>query len=314
MQTPPQTAAPPAAMGGPEWAMLFGLAVLWGGSYFFFAILAATLPPLTVVLGRVGFAAVILHLALLATGRRMPWRAPWGAFAVMGLLNNIIPFALIAFGVTQISSGLAAILNATTPVFTVLAAHLLTSNEKLTPAKGLGVLCGMLGVIVLVGPAALSGLGAGDVLGQLCCLLAAVSYAFAGIYGRRFRALPPLQVATGQVTASTLLILPAALLVDRFWILPLPGPTVWAAFAGIAALSTALAYILYFAILARAGATNLLLVTLLTPVGALLLGHLVLGEAVAPRAIAGMALIALGLAAIDGRLLSRNRRESEKYP
>ena len=105
-------------MGNVEWAMLLGLSVLWGGSYFFYAVLTAALPPLTVVLGRVGIAAIFLHLALAVTRRPMPWRAPWGAFAVMGMLNNVIPFTLVAFGVTQISSSLAAILNATTPLFT----------------------------------------------------------------------------------------------------------------------------------------------------------------------------------------------------
>jgi drug/metabolite transporter (DMT)-like permease len=159
--------SPHSEMGNVEWAMLLGLSVLWGGSYFFYAVLTAALPPLTVVLGRVGIAAIFLHLALAVTRRPMPWRAPWGAFAVMGMLNNVIPFTLVAFGVTQISSSLAAILNATTPLFTVLTAHILT-NETLTPAKALGVLCGVLGVVVLIGPAALADLGSGDVLGQIC--------------------------------------------------------------------------------------------------------------------------------------------------
>jgi len=156
---------------------------------------------------------------------------------------------------------------------------------------------------VLVGPGLLGGIGQADLVGQLCCLGAAVSYAFAGIYGRRFRTLPSLHVATGQVTASAAMLLPLALLLERSWALPMPSATAWAALFGIALLCTAMGDVLYFAILARVGATNLLLVTFLLPASALLLGALVLGETISLRALAGMALIGLGLAAIDGRLL-----------
>ncbi|MCW3473584.1 DMT family transporter [Limobrevibacterium gyesilva] len=291
------------AMGGSEWAMLLALSLLWGGSFFFFKVLVNELPPFTVVLGRVGFAALALNLFLLLRRDPMVRSLPWGAFAVMGLLNNIIPFSLIVWGEIHISSGLASILNATTPIFGVLVAHVLTQNERLTWPRGVGVLCGFLGVAVLIGPAALAGLGAGDVAGEAACLLAAISYAFAGIYGRRFKGIPPLKVATGQITASTILLLPVAALTDRFWTLPMPSPAAWASFAAIALLCTAMAYMLYFRILATAGATNLLLVTFLLPISALLLGSMFLGEHIAPRAFAGMALIGLGLAAIDGRLL-----------
>ncbi len=295
------------AMGGPEWLMLLALSVLWGSSFLFFALLAAELPTLTVVLGRVGFAALALNLLLALRGQPMTRAMPWRAFAVMGLLNNVLPFLLFAFAVTRIPSGLAAILNATTPIFTVLAAHVLTRDEHLTVPKFIGIACGFAGVVVLIGPSLLGGLGQADALGQACCLLAAISYAFAGLYGRRFRGLPAMQVATGQITASTALVLPLALIVDRIWTLPMPSATAWGALAGIALLCTAAAYILYFAILARAGATNLLLVTFLLPTSALLLGALVMDEAVTLRALAGMALIGLGLAAIDGRLLRWRR-------
>lgn len=297
-------------MGVAEWMMLLALSLLWGSSMLFFALLAAELPPLTVVLGRVGLAALALHLLLALRGARMTRAMPWRDFAVMGVLNNIVPFVLFAWAVGRIPSGLAAILNATTPIFTVLAAHGLTDSERLTPGKLVGVACGFAGVAVLVGPALPGGLGQVDGWGQVACLLGAVSYALAGIYGRRFRALPPLHVATGQVTASAVLALPLALLVERAWALPMPSATAWAALAGIALLCTAAAYILYFAILARAGATNLLLVTFLLPVSALALGAVVLGEAIAPRALAGMGLIGLGLAAIDGRLVRWRWRAS----
>lgn len=292
-------------MGATDWLLLLLLSVLWGGSFFFFKILVDALPPFTVVLGRVGFAAILLHLYLLLRGERMPW-APrlWRQFLIMGLLNNVIPFSLIVFGETRISSGLASILNALTPVFGVLVAHVLTEHEKLTWARGAGVLLGLAGVAILVGPGSLL-YPTADILGEAACLLAALSYAFAGIYGRRFKGVPPLKVATGQVTGSTLILLPLAAFFDQPWGLPIPGLPVWLAFAGIALLSTALAYLLYFRILATAGATNLLLVTFLLPVSAVLLGWIALGEQLAPTAFFGMAVIGLGLGCIDGRLLTK---------
>jgi drug/metabolite transporter (DMT)-like permease len=201
----------------------------------------------------------------------------------------------------RIASGLASILNATTPIFTVIAAHVLTDDEKATPGRLAGVLFGFAGVMVLVGPAATHGLGATSLVGETACLLAAFSYAFAGIYGRRFSGLAPLKVATGQITASTIVLLPLTAMADRPWTLPLPGISVWLSILGIALLCTALGYIVYFRLLAAAGATNLLLVTFLLPISSLLLGCLVLGETIAPSAFSGLALIGLGLAAIDGR-------------
>jgi drug/metabolite transporter (DMT)-like permease len=228
----------------------------------------------------------------------------------MGVLNNVIPFSLIVWGQAHIASGLASILNAMTPLFTVVVAHFLTADEKLTPQRAAGVAIGFGGVAVMVGPAALQGFGT-DLLAQLACLAAAVFYSFAGVYGRRFRrlGLAPLQTAFGQVATSSLLLVPLALLVDRPWTLPMPGLATWAAVIGLAVVSTAFAYGLYFRILARAGATNVLLVTFLVPVSAILLGALVLGERLQPRHFAGMALIGVGLAAIDGRLARwRDRR------
>jgi drug/metabolite transporter (DMT)-like permease len=210
------------------------------------------------------------------------------------------------WGQLRIGSGLASILNATTPLWTVVVAHLLTADEKMNVAKLAGVLIGVAGVAVMIGPIALAGL-AGDVAAQLAVIAATLSYAFAGLYGRRFARMgvKPMVVAAGQVGATTLMLLPVALLVDTPWTLPMPGVRTWAALAGLALLSTALAYVLYFRILAKAGATNLLLVTFLIPVSGVLMGVLVLDETLAPRQLAGMALIGLGLAAIDGRLLRR---------
>lgn len=292
------------SMGAAEWGLLGGLSVLWGGSFFFSKLALAELPPLDVVFWRVALAALALWAVALAAGQRLP-RSPrlWASFAVMGVLNNLIPYSLIFWGQTRISSGLASILNATTPLWAVLLAHLLTRDERLTAGRAAGVLVGLAGVALMVGPAALDGLG-GDLPAQLAVIGAALSYAFAGIYGRRFRATPPLLTAAGQLTCSAALMLPIALLPGRPG-LATPTPGTLAALLGLALLSTALAYVIYFRLLARAGATNLLLVTLLIPVSAILLGAAFLGELLEWRQLAGMALIGSGLAAIDGRLLRR---------
>jgi drug/metabolite transporter (DMT)-like permease len=287
-----------------EWGMLLALSVLWGGSFFFNAVALRDLPPLTVVAGRVGLAAVMLLAICRIAGVAIPRAgAVWRAFLVMGLVNNAIPFALIVWGQTQIASGVASILNATTPLFTVLVAHGATADEKLTPARLAGVAAGFGGVAVMAGADAAAGLGA-DLAAQAACLAAAFSYALAGVWGRRFRRMgvAPPAVAAGQVVCSTALLAPLALAVDRPWTLAAPGADALAALLGVAALSTALAYVLYFRLLATAGATNLLLVTFLIPVSAILLGVGVLGETLAPRHLGGMALIGAGLAAIDGRL------------
>jgi len=282
-------------MGGHEWVMLLCLATLWGGSFFFFKVLVETLPPLTVVLGRVGFSAVILNVWLALQRESMPMSVrTWGRFVTMGILNNVIPFTLVAFGETHISSGLAAILNATTPMFTVLAAHWLTAQEKLTPGKAAGLIAGFVGVAIIVGPDALAGLRNENIVGQAACLVAAISYALAGIYGRRFKGMNSIKVATGQVTGSTIVLLPVVAIIDHPWTLPMPSTETWAAMAGIVVLCTVVAYILYFRILAIAGPTNLLLVTFLLPISALLLGWLILGENVPPRAFGSIALIGLG--------------------
>lgn len=291
-------------MGALEWGLLIALSILWGGSFFFVGVAVAELPPFTIVLLRVAIAAVALHLVLRVLGVTMPWDAKtWLAFFGMGLLNNAIPFSLIVWGQTHIASGLASVLNATTPLFTVLIAHLLTADERLTRARISGALIGLAGVVVMIGPSAMADLGR-DVLAQLAVLAAALSYAFAGVFGRRFRrmGIAPLATAAGQVSASSLLMLPAALLVDRPWTLPMPSLAAQGAVLGLALLSTALAYYLFFRILAAAGAVNLLLVTFLIPVSAILLGCLILGEVLTLEEVIGMALIGAGLAAIDGRL------------
>src|SRR5262252_375545 len=291
-------------MGATDWLLLLTLGALWGGSYFFGKVALTQLRPFSVAAGRLGLAAVVLHVVVRITRPGLPraWRA-WRAFWVMGLLNNVVPMSLILWGQTRIGSGLAAILNASTPLFTVLLAHVFTRDERLTVPKAGGVLFGLAGVAVMIGPDALGGLHRG-VLAQVAMLGAAVSYAFAGIFGRRFADSPPLVTATGQVTASSLTLLSLSLVVDQPWRLPVPGARTWAAVGALAVLSTALAYVIYFHILATSGASNLLLVTLLMPVNAALLGVVVLGEHIELRHLAGMALIAAGLVVIDGRFSS----------
>ena len=294
----------PRAMGASEWLLLVTLSVLWGGSFFFNAVALTDLPPLTVVFARVAIAAAALWLLIALGNQRLSaGRGLWPAFFAMGALNNVIPFTLIVWGQTRIGSGLAAILNATTPLFTVVFAHWLSRDEPMTPARLTGVVCGLLGVVVMIGGRTIEPLGL-EAVAQLAVVGAAISYAFAGIFGRRFKGTPPLVTAAGQLSASALMMLPLVMVMDRPWNLAAPTPETWGAVFGLALLSTAVAYIIYFRILARAGATNLLLVTFLIPVSALLLAITVLGETLEARQVTGMILIALGLAAIDGRPLA----------
>jgi drug/metabolite transporter (DMT)-like permease len=287
------------------WIWLLSLSVLWGGSFFFAKVATGELRPLSVVFGRVALAAIALNVVLIATrGTLFRRTTPWSTYFTMGLLNNLVPFSLIFWGQTHIAVGVASILNATTPLFTLVVAHFLTPDERMTGAKSSALLIGLAGVALLLGPD-MSLQPDASVWGEVACLGAALSYAFAGIYGRRFKTMGinPMEAAAGQVTASTLLILPVMLIVDRPWtLLSIPSLTVWAALVALALLSTALAYVLYFRILAVAGATNLLLVTFLIPPVAILLGTAFLGERLALRHFEGMALIAVGLAIIDGRI------------
>lgn len=286
-----------------EWGLLVLLSVLWGASFFFNAVAISELPTLTVVVCRIGLAALCLLAVMRLLGQTLPSsRRVWAAFFGMGFLNNVVPFCLIVWGQFHIASGVASILNATTPLFTVLVAHALTSDEKMTGARLLGVIAGLIGVAVMIGGGAVQSLGV-NILAQLAILGAALSYAFAGVFGRRFQALgvTPMAAAAGQVTASSIMLFPVMLLIDQPWTLPIPSLPVIGALVGVAILSTAVGYLLYFRILASAGATNLLLVTFLIPISAIMLGILLLNEVLLPRHIAGMALIGLGLAAIDGR-------------
>lgn len=293
-------------MGVTEWTLLIILSIVWGGSFFFAEVALRDLQPLPLVFCRVGLAAAALHVIVLGSGRRMPTeRRVWQRFLTMGLLNNLIPFMLIVWGQTNITGGLAAILNATTPIFTVLIAHFVTDDEKMTPNRVAGVVVGFVGAAVVCGPSAWQRLG-DEALAQFAVLGAAASYACAGVYGRRLRGESPLVVATGQLTATTAMMVPLAAAFPPDVIAV--RATTWAAVFGLALISTAAAYIIYFRLLATAGATNALLVTFLIPVSATLLGGAFLGERIDSSDLAGMAIILAGLSAIDGRAVRWLRR------
>jgi drug/metabolite transporter (DMT)-like permease len=304
---PTNSASP--TMSKSQWLLLLLLSVLWGGSFFFIEIALTDIDTLPLVTLRVLIAALALWLYV--AYKRLPMSYPptiWVAFLAMGLLNNVLPFILIVWGQTQISAGLAAILNATTPLFTVIAAHFLLADEKASLQKIVGVGLGFIGVIFIIGPSLISELGL-DLAAQGAVLAAAISYAFAGIYGRRFKALKinPVVTAAGQVTASSLILLPISLI---FFDMNLTGVSFksWSAILGLSLLSTAVAYILYFKLLASSGATNLLLVTFLIPVSAIALGMVFLDETLSLEQLIGMVIIGLGLIVMDGRLIKKLNR------
>lgn len=286
-----------------DWLLIWTLSLLWGGSFLFVEIALTALPPLVIVWLRVALGAAVLAGALRVMRLPFPPRRAFGALLVMGFLNNVLPFSLFATAQGQITGALAAVLNATTPLFTLVVAHLATADERITKAKLGGLTLGIAGVAVMMSGAAWQG----EVLAKAMCLLAALSYGLAAVWGRRFRGLglAPLTIAFGQVAASTLLLAPLILWRHNapFW----PRAEVAGAILGIAVLSTAAAYLIYFRLLARVGATRLSVVTFLIPVSAALLGAVVLGERLAVQHWVGFGLISLGLLAINGRGLSWRR-------
>ncbi len=299
-----------ASIPAKVWLMLLLLGALWGGSFFFARIAVKEVPPLWLVFFRVGIAALALHAYLVARGEWQTFRqTPFLPFFGLGLLNNAIPFSLIFAGQTVLGAGLASILNATTPFLTVIAANFLTRDERATPAKILGTLIGAFGAAVIVGPSVFEKLGA-PLWAQVAIIGAAASYAFASVYGKRFRQVPPLVTATGQLTASTILMLPVALVVHGAPAPQLWSAGVWLAVLALALASTAFAYTLFFRILAAAGATVVSLVTLIVPVSAVLLGALFLGERLALNQFLGMAIIGAGLFVLNRGAISKPPRQA----
>lgn len=292
-------------MSGKNWGLLFFLSILWGGAFYFSAIALTELPPFTIVGLRTGIGAFALVLVLRVSGGSVliP-RKFFVAFAVMGILNNLVPFSLFIWAQTVIPSGLASILNAFTPIFSILIAHFALSDEKFEPGKFAGTVLGVLGVAVLLGGSFFSE-GSVETIGVLACLGATASFGFANVFGHRFKNLDlsAIQVALGQLTATTLMVLPVILLNDTPWMLPLPSISVIASVAALAVFSTALAYVVFFHLLATSGAVNVALVTFLIPLSAIVLGIVFLGEKLEARHYQGMCLLAVGLLAIDGRVI-----------
>src|SRR5882757_6062081 len=304
-----------ASIDARDWSLLGLLSILWGGSFFFNGVILRELPPLTLVLLRVALAAIMLLPLLWIYKIRFPQGVSgWRPFFAIGLFNNILPFSLIVIGQTYIPSGLASILNATTPLFTlvVMAA---AGEERWLARRIAGVVAGLMGVAILHGEAFDNGVGfeTGPGIGILLCLAAAFSYGLSALVARRLLSnSPPLGTATFQLLASAAMMIPVAGILERPWQLPMPGAATWLAVIGLAAFSTALAYIVFFQILRRSGATNVMLVTLLVPVTAILLGYLVLGEEISLREIAGALVIASALLLIDGRVLNLFRRSIKR--
>ena len=285
-----------------EWGLLIILSLFWGGSFFFVEIALRDFQPFTLVFLRISIAAIILVGVVYVSGRRLPVSLKtWMGYLLIGLINNAIPFSLIVWGQTRIESGVASILNATTPIFTVLLAHFLTSDERLTIPKIMGVLVGFIGVYLMMMPELNDGFSWRG-LGQVAVLGAAISYSFAGIFGKRFKHLPAVVNSAGMLLCSSIIMLPLAIIIDAPWSVR-PSFEALCALLSMAVISTAAAYLLYFYLLAAVGATNVLLVTFLIPVSALVLGVGVLGEVIKRFEYAGMGCIFLGLIIIDGRVL-----------
>jgi drug/metabolite transporter (DMT)-like permease len=297
-----RTAALTRSMSASDWGQLLLLGFLWGGSFFFARIAVAEIPPLALVLYRVSIATLVLHLWLRMRGISFsPALGRPGPFLCLALLNNVIPFSLIFTGQTEIGAGLASVLYATTPLWTILVANLLTADEKLSTTKLVGVGLGIAGAGVMIGPSLLSDFG-GPAWAKLAVIGAAISYALAVVYAKRFRDIKPSVVATGQLTASTILMVPIVFLLYRPGHIVTSSIAIWTAVCVLAVFTTALAFILYFNIIASAGATNASLVTLLVPASAIMLGAVFLGERLEPFEFVGMALILSSLLIIDGRL------------
>jgi drug/metabolite transporter (DMT)-like permease len=293
-----------------DWGMLIVLSTFWGGSFLFVGIAVSDFQSFTIAFLRVVIGGGFLWIAVISMRLKLPTQpGMWASFFVMGAINGAIPFTLIAWGQSHIASGLASILIAVTPLFAVVVAHFATTDERMTAGRVAGVFAGFLGVIVLIGPEALGDVSTG-LFAQIAIVLAAALYASASVYGRRFskRGIPPLAVATGQVSASVILLLPLVLLIDKPWQLAAPSALSWIAISCLGVLSTGVAYLLYFRVLASAGATNLMLVNFLVPVTAIAAGIIVLDEILLLQHIAGMLLIAAGLALMDGRIFAIIRK------
>ncbi len=296
---------PALFLSNSDWLLLILLSLIWGSSFLFIRVAVLEIPPLTLVLARVSIAAAALSMILVFRTSSFQHNANlWMSFAIMGLLNNVIPFTFIFYGQLEIGAGLAATINVMTPIWTIIIAHLASRDERFSFNKVLGILLGFIGVAILIGVDFLSGLNS-SAWAQMLILGATISYGFAGVFGRRFASTPPMQTARGQLTMSSIIMLPLVLYIDTPWNLSLPSSrALWSVFI-LATICTGFAYIIYFRILRSAGAVNLALVTFLIPPSAVILGMVFLQEQIQIHQILGLLVILAGLAVIDGRLLKQ---------
>jgi drug/metabolite transporter (DMT)-like permease len=294
-------------MSGRDWTLILILSLIWGGAFFLNAISLRGFPTNTLVFVRMAIAALPMLLVIRLTGQNLPrgWPA-WRGLILLGTLNIVVPFILFTWAQTKLDSGLASVLNATTPLWGIVAAHFLTDTEKATPARIIGVILGVIGVGVMMLPSFSGGMTAQG-LALIACLAATLCYALSSIVALRLNTdgMTPLSLTAGQLLVAAIIMVPIMLVVDQPWTLPMPSGESIAAVLALALLSTSLAYWLYFKVLESAGASNSLLITFLMPVTAILLGSVFLGEQMTTAQFGGMALIAAGLLVMDGRVLGR---------
>lgn len=300
----------PPRMTASDWGLLVFLSFLWGGSFFLTAVAIKEITPFTLVFVRLTIADIALFLVIVAIGARIPKDLPtWWQFLILGTFGSAVPFSLIFWGMLKVNSGLASIFMAMTPLSTIIIAHFFTTDEKLSWRRVWGVMAGLGGVIVIVGPSVLSDSGS-YIAAQAAILAATVCYGIAGVYGKRFYGMPPVVVAFGQVTSAAILMLPIALVFEHPFSRAMPSTAAMASVVALALFSSALAFIVFFRILLRVGATNVVLVTLLIPVTAIFLGAAILGEKLLLRHFAGLAVIVCGLLIVDGRIIDYFRRRN----
>lgn len=296
-------------LAGPgDLALLALLAAIWGASFLFIKVAVASIPPLTIVAVRVALGALLLLAVARARGVRLPrGRATWLRCAAIAAVGNVAPFALIAWGEARIDSALAAILMSTVPLATVLLAHALTRDERLSWDKVAGLAVGFVGVAILIGPGALGGLG-DRLLGQLAVVTAACGYALSGIIARGLAGLSAAATGAAVLSVAASVAVPASLLLDRPWTLQ-PSAEALASVAVLGLLCTGGAYLILFRLVTRVGATFLSLNNYLVPLFGVLWGALLLGERVPPRALGALALILGGIAVtqVAARRLARRR-------
>jgi drug/metabolite transporter (DMT)-like permease len=294
-----------AAMSGRGWMWLGLLSLIWGSGFLLTTIAVRDMPPATSILIRLVLATAVLAPLLRRRRLALPrGLRGWTPFLVLGLLNTTLPFTLNAWSLTRIDSGIAGILTATVPIFTVIVAHLATRDERATGAKVTGIGLGMAGVVLILGMDA-DALTSGSTAGKLAVLLASVLYGMGAVYARSLQGIPPLMLAFGQIVTSVLYLTPFVLVVDRPWEATTWGAGTLAAIVALGVFGSAAAYLIFYSLLTTSGAIAASLVAYLIPLVAVVLGVLFLDERLLGQHVAGMVLILSAMALIDGRLVQR---------